>query len=301
MQRTSQNRFLSWIRKGLPVAAALALAASAVSAVPVMASDKKVETVYLDQPKHVWWETDTQGKWSSVKKAHQYQVKLYIADNVDRDEDEDSRAFDPDEEGLEAVVTVRTYETSYDFSEYMNDLHSYFFVVRATPKVSELAYVENGAWVASKIVDYRGKQVQGHIWGKWRNYLEGSRYEDADGNLLGSGWNLINGDWYLMDENGYRQTGWQTVDGKRYYLGDDGRMATGWFVYEDQWYYAGKDGELQTGWVMPLPGKYYYLDESGVMLHDTVADGYQLGSDGLRGAAVQQTEESIEESIEESK
>jgi glucan-binding YG repeat protein len=52
---------------------------------------------------------------------------------------------------------------------------------------------------------------------------------------------------------------------------------------------------------MPLPGKYYYLDESGVMLHDTVADGYQLGSDGLRGAAVQQTEASIEESIEESK
>jgi hypothetical protein len=41
---------------------------------------------------------------------------------------------------------------------------------------------------------------------------------------------------------------------------------------------------------MPTPGYYYYLDESGVMLHDTVVDGYQLGSDGLRGAAVKQTE-----------
>jgi glucan-binding YG repeat protein len=289
MQRRWKNRVLSWLRKGLVVTAMLGLTFGTAAVRPVWASDKAVETVWLGQPTHVWWETDTQGKWTSVKRAHEYQVKLYIADNADRDED-NPRAFNPNDEGLEAVVTVRTNETSYDFSEYMNDLHSYFFVVRATPKISEQAYVQNGDWVASKDVDYRGKQIQGVTGGKWRNYLEGSRYEDADGNLLGSGWNLVSGEWYLMDEKGYRQTGWQTVDGKRYYLGDDGRMATGWFVYEDQWYYAGKDGELQTGWIMPTPGYYYYLDESGVMLHDTVVDGYQLGADGLRGAAVKQTE-----------
>ena len=52
-----------------------------------LASDKAVDWVYLGEPKYVWWETDTVGKWSSVSKAHEYQVKLYIADNIERDED----------------------------------------------------------------------------------------------------------------------------------------------------------------------------------------------------------------------
>lgn len=264
--------------------AILAAVSTIAPAKKTLASDKAVETVYLGTPEHVWWETDTQGKWSSVKKAHEYQVKLYISDYADRDE-ENWRKFDPEDEGLEAVMTKRTSETSCDFSEYMNDLHSYFFVVRATPKISEQAYVVSGDWAASPDVDYRGSAVQGMTGGKWRNYLEGSRYEDADGNLLGGGWHLIQGDWYLMDENGYRMSGWQTADdGARYYLGDDGRLATNWFVYDGEWYYAGKDGQIQTGWVMTKPGYYYYLDETGVMLHDTEIDGYLLGADGLRQA-----------------
>lgn len=260
----------------------LAVVISVMAFVPeAYASDKAVETVYLGSPEHVWWETDTQGKWTSVKKAHEYQVKLYISDYADRDE-ENWRKFDPEDEGLEAVFTVRTTETSYDFSKYMNDLHSYFFAVRATPRISEQAYVESGDWIASPDVDYRGKLVQGITDGKWRNYLEGSRYEDAEGNLLGSGWRLIQGEWYLMDEDGCRMSGWVDRDGARYYLGEDGRMAIGWFVCDGEWYYAGKDGAIQTGWIMPKPGYYYYLDENGIMLHDTEVDGWQLGSDGLR-------------------
>lgn len=250
-------------------------------AFPALASDKAVEQVYLGEPKYVWWENYTLGKWSSVSKAHEYQVKLYIADNVDRDE-ENWREFDWDDEGLEAVMSKRTTETSCDFSEYMEDLHTYFFVVRAVPKVSELAYVSNGAWVASPDVDFRGQQIQGITGGKWRNYLEGSKYEDADGQFLSGGWHLIRGTWYLLDENGYRLSGWQTVDGKRYHLDESGRMAVGWFQQDGAWYYAGKDGAIQTGWVMDQPGKYYYLNADGTMAHDTTVDGYWLDSSGLR-------------------
>lgn len=82
------------------------------------------------EPKYVYWETDTVGRWSSVSKAHEYQVKLYLADNVDRDE-EDWRQIDWEDEELEAVMTKRTTELSCDFSDYMNDLHSYFFVEAA--------------------------------------------------------------------------------------------------------------------------------------------------------------------------
>lgn len=248
------------------------------------ASDKAVETVYLGAPKYVWWETDTMGKWSSVSKAHEYQVKLYIADYVERDED-NWKEIDFDDESMseaECIMTKRTSDTSCDFTDYMNDLHSYFFVVRATPKISEQAYVEAGEWTASPDVDFREKQNQGITEGKWRNYLEGSRYEDGDGNLLGGGWHLIKGSWYLLDENGYRLTGWQTVGEDRYYLGDDGRMASGWFVWNENWYYAGSDGKIQTGWIMDKPGKYYYLNADGAMAHDTTVDGYVLGADGLR-------------------
>lgn len=249
------------------------------------ASDKAVEQVHLGAPQHVWWETDTVGKWSSVSKAHEYQVKLYIADSVSRDEENWKYIDFNDEDTLEAecVMTKRTSELSCDFTNYMNDLHSYFFVVRATPKVSEQAYVSAGEWVASPDVDFREKQVQGITEGKWRNYLEGSKYEDGDGNFLPGGWHLIRGSWYLLDADGYRLDGWQTVDGDRYYLGETGQMATGWFVWDGNWYYADQSGKMQTGWVMDQPGKYYYLNEDGIMAHNVMVDGYWLDDSGLRG------------------
>ena len=194
------------LRKSAHAAVAVALFTAVFAAAPQFsscASDKAVEIVYLGTPAHVWWETDTTGKWSSVSKAHEYQVKLYIADGLDRDED-NWRKVDFDDEGMkeaECVMTKRTGETSCDFSAYMDDLHTYFFVVRATPKVSE---------------------------------------------------------------QGYRLTGWQERDGNRYYLGENGQLATGWFVWNDNWYYSDKTGVMQTGWVMTEPGKYYYMDESGV-------------------------------------
>ena len=92
--------------------------------------------------------------------------------------------MDFDDEGMEeaeCVMTKRTGETSCDFSAYMDDLHTYFFVVRATPKVSEQAYVKAGSWVGSPDADYRAAQVIGYTDGKWRNYLEGSRYQLEDG------------------------------------------------------------------------------------------------------------------------
>lgn len=248
----------------------------------VWASDREVESITLGEPAYVWWESNVVGKWSTVKKAHEYQVKLYISDYVERDE-ENWRILTAEEEEseLEAVAVVRTSENSFDFSPYMEDGHIYFFAVRAVPKVNEQAYVTAGEWVASKDADLRQEMVMGITEGTWRNYLEGSRYEDGEGVFLTGGWHLIQGSWYFLDENGYRMTGWQEIGGKRYYLGDEGRMAVGWFMHGDQWYYADKEGEIQTGWIMDVPGEYYYLDEEGRMLCNTVIDGWKLGADGM--------------------
>ncbi len=256
------------------------------------ASDKDVEVTTLGTPSHAWWQTDTIAQWHSVTHAHEYQVKLYLADDVDLDYDEKDREwvyeyYGNDDNPLDAVAVVRTGNTSYDFSQYMKDGHSYFYMVRATPRVSEQAYVKNSDWRISPEVDYRGKTVQGITTGKWRNYLEGSRYDVGDGyrEFLDDGWQLIYGKWYYLANGGYRQSGWLAIDGNLYYLDENGIMATGWFYLDDSWYYTDKSGAIQTGWVMPLPGKYYYLYEDGRLATDTWIDGYYVGSDGLRAKA----------------
>ncbi|MCD8084319.1 MAG: hypothetical protein LUE86_12640 [Clostridiales bacterium] len=272
----------------------------AMTPVQALASDKEVETRYLGDPKYAYWESDTVAKWTSVSKAHEYQVRLYIADYVDLDDEEDAE----NRKGLsnskleeltaesECVTMKRTTQQRYDFSEYMNDKHSYFFAVRAVPKTSEQAWVVAGDWVASPIVDFTESAVQGITGGIWRNYLNGSKYQDQDGEYLGAGWNLIQGSWYLMDEEGYRLTGFQTVDGETYYLSDDdGRLATGWFVWNENWYYSDDDGKVQTGWIMDLPGKYYYLNEDGTLATNTTVDGYYVNDSGLRQSVVSGTED----------
>ena len=101
------------LRKSAHAAVAVALFTAVFAAAPQFsscASDKAVENVYLGTPAHVWWETDTTGKWSSVSKAHEYQVKLYIADSVDRDED-NWRKVDFDDEGMEEAECVMTKRT----------------------------------------------------------------------------------------------------------------------------------------------------------------------------------------------
>lgn len=232
-----------------------------------LASDKEVETISLEEPERVWWEGTTVGRWSSVKNAHEYQVKLFLADHVTRDE-ENWQEFDYEDEDLETVMTVRTSERTFDFREYMEDGHIYFFAVRATPKISEQAYVEAGAWIASPNQDLQSAAVMGITGGTWRNYLEGSRYEEKNGNLLGSGWHRIQGDWYLFNEEGYRLTGWQKEENNWYYLDENGRMQTGWIWYEGAWYYANADGQMQTGCIMTQPGAYYNFDEDGRLISE---------------------------------
>ena len=55
------------------------------------------------------------------------------------------------------------------------------------PQVKEQAYVQAGGWVGSPDVDFREKQVMGTTGGRWRNYLEGSRYQTEDGAYLTEG------------------------------------------------------------------------------------------------------------------
>lgn len=61
----------------------------------------------------------------------------------------------------------------------------------------------------------------------------------------------------------------------------DGTIAIGWTSIGREWYYFDSTGSMKTGWLQDASGKWYYLNESGVMVKDTVINGYKIGSDGV--------------------
>lgn len=61
--------------------------------------------------------------------------------------------------------------------------------------------------------------------------------------------------------------------------------STGWW-YTDSWF----SDSWVTGW-KEIDGKWYYFNPNGYMAHDTVIDGYTIGSDGARIEKVYQAGE----------
>lgn len=75
-------------------------------------------------------------------------------------------------------------------------------------------------------------------------------------------------------------TGWSNADGHWRYYDNKGTMQLGWLNDNGTWYHLGGSGVMKTGCWLQDRGKWYYLTASGAMAHDTVIDGYTIGSDG---------------------
>lgn len=95
-------------------------------------------------------------------------------------------------------------------------------------------------------------------------------------------WVIVNGKWQFNDSKGTplkNQWHHYDKDGKDYYLDQNGNMATGWLQLNGDWYYLGSDGGKKTGWQYDGCA-WYYMDGRGVMLKNTVVDGYRLQANG---------------------
>ncbi|NAS19006.1 hypothetical protein GND98_014285 [Clostridium butyricum] len=54
-----------------------------------------------------------------------------------------------------------------------------------------------------------------------------------------------------------------------------------WDTYGTQyWHYIDGNNQRVTGWKQ-INGKWYYFDENGRMLTNTVVNGYKIGADGV--------------------
>lgn len=94
-------------------------------------------------------------------------------------------------------------------------------------------------------------------------------------------WAQVNNNWYLVSSTGNPRTGWQQDGtGKWTYLDQStGAMVIGWYQDGQTWYHLGENGYMTTGWVK-TGDNWYYLNQDGSMAHDTIVDGYTLGSNG---------------------
>lgn len=127
--------------------------------------------------------------------------------------------------------------------------------------------------------------------------IGGKRYLFANSGAMATGWKQISSKWYWFDSSGAMATGWKTIgskrywfnavgvmatggrviDGKKYYFDDSGSMATGWRKVSGKWYWFDSSGVMATSrWVE----RYYYVGADGVMVADTIIDGYRILPNG---------------------
>lgn len=91
-------------------------------------------------------------------------------------------------------------------------------------------------------------------------------------------WKQIQGKWYFFDQNGNRLSN-TTFNG--YVFDKDGVMASGgWSKLEDNWYYTNSSGKISQQKWEKIGGVWYYFDKDGVMLSNTIWDGYLFSKSG---------------------
>ena len=90
--------------------------------------------------------------------------------------------------------------------------------------------------------------------------------------------------YYYFQDNGRAQVStWQSVNDQNYYFQANGRAAQNSFVtIEENLYYFGDTFTVTTGGWFCLDSEkgYYYADENGVLLTNTVFEGYKLDKNG---------------------
>lgn len=229
----------------------------------------------------------------------------------------DPHRLDGDNDGLPCEVTSSEYN-SYVKSKSTGTTTSpqtgwkqvsgkWYYYTAAGKHTGWLSY--DGSWY---YMDSYGVMKTGwaSIGGKWYYFTSngmmktgwlqsGSKWYYLSSNGMVTGWKSVSGKWYFFDTAGVMKTGWLKSGTTWYYLKSSGEMQTGWAKISNKWYYFEESGAMQTGWLNDSD-EWYYLDASGVMAtgwkqiaqtwyyfyadgvmaHDTVIEGYTLGSNG---------------------
>lgn len=99
-----------------------------------------------------------------------------------------------------------------------------------------------------------------------------------EANKAALNWKKIHGKWYYFDKDGIMLS--DTIyDG--YILTSSGAMVdSGWGKIKDKWYYAKPSGKIAKQEWKKIGGVWYYFDKDGIMLSNTIFDGYLFTNSG---------------------
>ncbi|SCW35275.1 Glucan-binding domain-containing protein (YG repeat) [Ruminococcaceae bacterium YRB3002] len=108
-------------------------------------------------------------------------------------------------------------------------------------------------------------------------------YTNSDGTAV-KGWKKISGKWYYFnpDQYGAMVTGIRKIGSETYAFASSGAMAANkWIeIEENTWAYASGSGAfVRSDWKY-ISGYWYYFDNSGIMVTDTVIDGWVIDENG---------------------
>ena len=102
------------------------------------------------------------------------------------------------------------------------------------------------------------------------------RFYEANKPVLN--WKKIHGKWYYFDKNGIMLDN-TIFDG--YILTSSGAMVdSGWGKVKDKWYYAKPSGKISQQKWEKVGGVWYYFDKDGIMLSNTIFNGYLFSNSG---------------------
>ncbi|OFK02589.1 N-acetylmuramoyl-L-alanine amidase [Streptococcus sp. HMSC071D03] len=121
--------------------------------------------------------------------------------------------------------------------------------------------------------------------------------EDKDPEVQKEGWVLEDNHWRFY-ENNAPVLNWKKIHGKWYYFNKDGIMLSdtiydgyiltssgamvdsGWSKLQDKWYYANAYGKISQQKWEKIGGVWYYFDQDGIMLSNTIFDDYLFTNSG---------------------
>ena len=108
--------------------------------------------------------------------------------------------------------------------------------------------------------------------------FEGNIWRFYEANKAVVNWKKINGKWYYFNKDGIMLS--DTIyDG--YILTSSGAMVdSGWGKIKDKWYYANPSGRIVKKDWKKVDGVWYYFDKDGIMLSNTIFDGYIFTNSG---------------------
>ena len=214
----------------------------------------------IDAPDDLYWSDKYTAAWDSIEGAVNYKVKLY-------------------REGS-SVTEVTTTSTRYNFSQYMSKTGEYTFKVKAVPSKSS----DSSDWSDESESTYIGTSdvTNGQIIGQANT--TSTTATSAATTTANTSTSNTNSTTIISNVNipalqapsnpgttGWRkeQSGWRYVYGGKY-------VQYSWLRDTDgKWYFIDENGIMKTGWYKDYDSHYYYLKPAAGGPMGSMATGLQ--------------------------